>query len=196
MRRQNRRSLVVDAQRLGRLTLGRGDPDDERRSLALPLALGADRSAVKLDELADEGEPDAETAVRPGRPAVGLPEALEGMRQEVGADPLAVVPDDERDVLAAPLDPHVDAAAGRGELDRVRQEVRSHLAQPVGIAVHRPEARSERGGESHPLAVGGGPDGIDRGLDGDCRSRDRAQPQTPAEQTWPPAHSVPHAPQL
>ena len=44
------------------------------------------RAAVQLDEVADDREPEAESAVAPLRPGVPLAEALEDVGQEVGSD--------------------------------------------------------------------------------------------------------------
>ena len=66
-----------------------------------PRARRADAPAVGLDEVADDGEADAQPAVGPGGARVGLPEALEDVGQEVRVDAGAVVPDLEPDQVRA-----------------------------------------------------------------------------------------------
>jgi hypothetical protein len=56
--------------------------------VSLPGALGHHRAAVRLDQLADDRETEAETAARMLH-AAPLREAVEHVGQEVGADPLA-----------------------------------------------------------------------------------------------------------
>ena len=97
--------------------------------------------------------------------AVGLAEAVEHVGQEIGGDALpGVLHDDDRRRGGA-LQPHLDASAARRELDGVRQQVPDHLLQAVGIRVHGPALRLQRGVEHDALALGGGTDGVQRGLD-------------------------------
>ncbi len=63
-----------------------GQAHRERRPLSFPPALRGDRPAVELDEVADERQPQAEAAVRTRAGRVALPEALEHVGKEVGAD--------------------------------------------------------------------------------------------------------------
>jgi hypothetical protein len=76
---------------------------------ASPGALHVHRPAVRLDEVADDGEPEPEPAVlaRVGR--VGLVEALEDVGQRVGADADAGVPHHYPRARLRLLQPHLDA---------------------------------------------------------------------------------------
>ena len=105
--------LLAAAAGAGSGARGRGEPDDEVRPLVLPVAVRLDRSVVQLDEMADDREPEPDTAVRACRRAVGLAKALEDVREEFGRDADAGVADAEaqRVVLAVELDVHL--AAGR-----------------------------------------------------------------------------------
>src|SRR6185503_14066597 len=92
-------------------------------------ALGDDRSTVKLDEVTHDRQPEAEPAIWPRRPGLGLAEALEDVRQEGSLDADAGVGDEEIDGAVA-LDPaqsHRHHAAARRELDRVGEQVPHHL---------------------------------------------------------------------
>ena len=60
---------------------------------ALARALGVTGAAVQLDEVADDGEPEPEPAVRRVMVRVGLAEAVEDVGQELGRDALARVAD-------------------------------------------------------------------------------------------------------
>ena len=93
-----------------------------------------DAAPVELDQVADDGEPETEAAAPPRRGAVGLAERLEDVWQEARRDALAGVGDANLRLAAGLNDVHVDAPAGRGELDGVREEVPHHLLEAVGVA--------------------------------------------------------------
>ena len=98
-----------------------GSRIDERRAVALARALRLDAARVQLDEVADDGEAEAEAAVAPGDGRVGLAEAVEDVREELGRDSLAGVGDRDLRLAVGPLEPHLHPAAGGGELDGVRR---------------------------------------------------------------------------
>ena len=52
------------------------------------------------------------------------------------------------------LQPHLDAALLRRELDRVRQQVPDHLLQSIRVARDRADARIDDGLDAHALRVG------------------------------------------
>ena len=60
--------------------------DRERRSLAAPLAVGADGPAVQLDEVPRDRQAQSEAAVDARGRAVSLAEAIEHEREELGRD--------------------------------------------------------------------------------------------------------------
>ena len=89
--------------------------------------------------------------------AVGLAEPVEDVGQEIRADAHAVVAHPDLGVaVAGALQADLDAAAGRGELDGVREQVPDHLLQAVGIAGDRPASGVEAQLEADLLAVGAG----------------------------------------
>src|SRR5262249_47693670 len=108
--------------------------DGERGSLAAAGALGPDRTTVRLDQVADDGEaePQATVAARVG--AVDLVKPVENVRQLLGADALAGVTHGQLDELAGAAQPDVDLATGRRELHRVGHEIRDDLVQPVAVS--------------------------------------------------------------
>ena len=120
-----------------------------------PALAACDGAAMHLDEMPDDREPEAEAAGLARRSGIRLAKALEDVRQEIGADADAGVADDDLDVRVDALEPHLDPAALRRELDGVGQQVPHDLLQPIGIARDRTDARIEDGLEAHALGVGG-----------------------------------------
>src|SRR5688500_14978864 len=82
----------------------------------------------------NDGEPDPETAVGPGRRAVRLLEPVEDRREEPRGDALPAVGDADLEVRPQPGEAYGDASARRRELDRVGDQVPHDLLEPVGIA--------------------------------------------------------------
>src|SRR5207302_4950392 len=72
-------------------------------ALPSPAALRVHRPAVHLDEMADDGEAQPQTALGAARRAVRLPEAIEDVRQEVRRDADPGVADDDLDLALPPL---------------------------------------------------------------------------------------------
>src|SRR5690348_14178964 len=84
--------------RVVRVSVGNRSADQwqlhaEGRAMALSVATRFDRAAVQLDELAHDGEAQAEPAALTRRGAVGLTKAFEDVRQELRIDPLSGVGD-------------------------------------------------------------------------------------------------------
>ena len=133
---------------------------------AAPALSARDRAAVQLDEVPHDREPEAEPAVHARGRAVGLPEALEDVRQELGRDALAGV---ARPTISTceftRRERDLHAAALRRELDRVRQQVPDDLLQPVGVAGDERRRAGRARLEADALGVGGGPHRLDRRLD-------------------------------
>ena len=90
----------------------------------------------------------------PGRRRVGLPEALEDVRQQLGRDPPAGVGDAQLDVRPAPREPHVHAATLGRELDRVREQVPRHLLEAVGVTQDDARLGVEGGLQAHRARLG------------------------------------------
>src|SRR5919204_4708688 len=59
--------------------------------------------------------------------------SIEDMRQLLGADPFTRIADDELDGDVRPAQADVDATTARRELERVADDVRDDLMQPVAV---------------------------------------------------------------
>ena len=136
-------------------------PYAERRALAFAPAGGHDGTAVHLDDVPHDREPQTEPAGLAGGPSLALPEALEDIRQEVRTDADTGIADDDFDVRVHPLQSHVDATALRRELHRIGQQVPHDLLQAIGIAGHGTHTRIDDGLQAHALRVRGRLDGSD-----------------------------------
>ena len=126
---------------------------------SVPALSAVDGAAVQLDDLAHQRQPQPQPAMPPARRRICLAEPIEHIGQEVAADALSGVADDQvrrRSAPAVTCTSH--AAAGLGELHRVRQQVPDDLLQPIGS----------------PLTVGTAPRSTtcDRDLLGGGRRRD------------------------
>src|SRR5689334_14611921 len=123
--RSGRGALVGDA-------LGRGQREPERAALAR-LALDADPSAVLFDDALADHEPEPRAADLPRRTRVDLLELAEQFRQVACGDAVAVIDDRHAHLALVPGRLDADALARGRELDRVRQQVREHLAHAVRV---------------------------------------------------------------
>src|SRR5215831_2557122 len=74
---------------------------------------------MTLYQVPDNGQTKSKTAMRPCRRDVGLPEALEDIRQEVLTDPLAGIGHDNLNARINPSRADLYAAALWSELDRI-----------------------------------------------------------------------------
>ena len=133
--------------------------------LSLAGALGPDGAAVHLDELLDDGEPQAEPAMPPGGGGVGLAEAVEDLGEELGPDADAGVDDADLDVRVDPLQEDLDPAALGRELDGVGEEVPDDLLEAGGVAGDGPGERVEDLVDADALGLGRRHDGGEGGLD-------------------------------
>ena len=122
-------------------------------------ALGADRPAVHLDQLADDGQAQPETSGPSRRSDIGLTEALEHVREELGMDADPGVGDDEARARAGAGHGHADGAPG-GVTISVRDQVLDDPLDAVAIAADDRRGAVEPRGEPMPLAVAVGRDQI------------------------------------
>src|SRR5262245_65434486 len=115
------------------------------------MAVDLDATAVCLDDLAGDGEPQA----RP--PSLGGVEGLEHARQALGRDARTVVADGHRDVCSgARVQRRVDddTTAGTESVYRVLQDSEQRLLKMDGIGLDLRKLRSERLDEGDPCAGG------------------------------------------
>ena len=151
----------------GRRAEDGGEPEG---AASADLALELDVAAEGVDELPDDGQPEAGATVAAGGGRVGLGERVEEPALRGGRDARAgVLHDDLDDVLVGPslgeVDGDVDRAAV-GELHRVRPEVGQDLLPAHGVAT---DVRRDPGRHGEPevqaLPAGLGPEQPDRPLD-------------------------------
>ena len=115
--------------------------DDELAAVAEALAVRLDAAAVQLHQPVDEGEADAEPAVRAIQRAGGLHEKIEDARQQFRVDAHAVVAhaDDDLGRLGADgtLGAERDVAAVAAVFAGVAEEVAKDLLEPGGVGVQK-----------------------------------------------------------
>src|SRR3954466_9317323 len=99
----------------------------EGRSATRAVAGHPDRSTVELDQVPRDGQAEAEPPAQTRDAAVGLTEAIEHVRQEVGRDALAVVTDTDFDMRLAPPQLDLNSATTWSELGGVGQQIPDHL---------------------------------------------------------------------
>ena len=73
--------------------IGERQLDDEGRALAVTTTQGLHGAAVQAHEVPDDRQAKSQAAMRPRRSTVGLPEAVEYERQELGRDANAGIGD-------------------------------------------------------------------------------------------------------
>src|SRR5262249_27258647 len=97
--------------------------DREPRPPPAPPAGCRGATPVQLDQPTRDRQAEPETSVAPRAARIGLAEALEDVRQELGRDAFAGVLYHELDLVLPLGATHRDPSSRRGELDRIRQEV-------------------------------------------------------------------------
>src|SRR5690606_9938609 len=90
-------------------------------------AAGLDRAALQLDDLLDQGQTDAESALRAFAVIVDLPEHLENLAEPFCRDTDAAVGHAQLDPVVDAVHAQTDAAAWIRIPGRVVQQVRDHL---------------------------------------------------------------------
>src|SRR5688572_19826084 len=119
------------------MLLGELRREPERGSLA-EVAVHPDVAAHLLHELATDRETQARAAVLPRGRAIGLDEGIEEFRLHLWGDADAAIADFKANQQRIPrllrLAGTDDNIAGFGELHRIADEVREHLAKAPGIA--------------------------------------------------------------
>src|SRR5262249_9602514 len=138
--------------------------DDEGGPAPRALACGADRSAVQLGQLLDQRQPQPQAAEAPRHRSVGLPEAVEDVRQKFRLDALAAVDYDDADAFGVALHPQLDPPAFGGEFDGVREQVPNYLLQAVRVATHHFGLRAEMGDQLDSFRLGRRAYGAERGF--------------------------------
>src|SRR6266446_8341396 len=89
------------------------------RTGARARALGPNDTAVRLDDVLDDREPEAEPSFAAPRRRVALAKTVEDVWQEHRVDALARVTNDDSPDVCVASDAHDDVPAGGGELEGV-----------------------------------------------------------------------------
>ena len=119
---------------------------------------------MRLGQVTDEREPEAEATVAARGARVGLPEAFKDIRQKIAGDALPVVLHRQLHRSAGARQAHGDHPAFRGELDRVVDEVPEDLLQPIRVSFDARRRGIQRNVESDALRVGRRANRLDRRL--------------------------------
>ena len=119
------------------------------------IALRPDGTTVLLDDAAADGQTEAGATFLTCVGGLYLVEAIEDGVEHVGRNAAAFVGDFEEDGVGGGLDVNADGGGGRGEFDRVREQVGDHLQDAVGVAV-----------EVEGFGAGGGGRAFDDDADG------------------------------
>ena len=84
--------------------------------------------------MANDREVKTQATVRARNARIGLPKALEHVRQQLRRDPRSIVPDGDLDRGIHTLDPYLDAPTLGRELNGVGEQVPDDLPKAVGVA--------------------------------------------------------------
>src|SRR2546428_551143 len=129
----------------GNWNFRRGQCDDEFAAGARAVALGCDRTAMQLDEAADQRETDPEAALGAIERCVSLHEEIEYPRQRIGGNPIAIVANVDPDFVTAVVHhgAYRDVAALRGELDGIVHQIADDLLEPQRVDEHHHRLRGQ-----------------------------------------------------
>ncbi len=118
-----------------------GEGNAHRKGSAAPLsrALGRNLAAVQLHQFTGDGQAQSEAGVLTGTDHFSLPESLEDMRQKVRADAHTGVDDREFNQFDATYELDLDLATGRGEFERVAEQIAEDLLDTLGVDAHDPD---------------------------------------------------------
>jgi len=116
------------------------------------VAGGPDAAVVQVDDAAADGEAETSAAHRAGVGGIALLEAIKDMLQLVFRNAAALVMHlDDGFVIVQIARGEMDLATGRGELDRVREEIVERLQDAVGVG---PDVDAVRGEEDADVGFG------------------------------------------
>ena len=91
---------------------------------------------MRLDDVLDDREPEAEPSFAAPRRRVALAKTVEDVWQEHRVDALARVTNDDSPDVCVASDAHDDVPAGGGELEGVGHQISDDLLQTLGITQH------------------------------------------------------------
>src|ERR1700682_6501794 len=111
-------------------------------------------ASQSLNDLFDDAEAEAGSALLPGSGAVGLREFLENMWLEIIRTTAAVIAHRYTNNIAILLYCDQDFSACRREFDRIREKIGNNLSKPVGIGIHFTVSRRSVESNVHAVALG------------------------------------------
>src|SRR4029453_3455332 len=103
--------------------------------------------------MAHDGQAQAETAVPPGRRAVGLLESSKNVRQKFRPDPLAGVAYGDSSISAFRFQPRLDVPAAGRVFDGIGEQIPNDLLQAAGISRDRPPCGTEDESQVYSLRL-------------------------------------------
>ena len=99
---------------------------------------------MKVNQMPNDCEAQAKTAVSARRGGIGLTEAVKDEREKLRADALPSVTYTDLKGCVSSFDSNFNPAAWSSELDRVSEEIPDHLLQAAGITHCMTNRRIER----------------------------------------------------
>src|SRR5690348_12227743 len=132
--------------------ISKRDAHAESRAFIFAATLGRHRSAVELNQVANDRQPKSKPAMPAGAAGILLAKPIEYVWQKLGFDSLSRIADDNLSLISGGLQKQLHLAAFRRELDRVRKQIPDYLLQPIGIAQHRRRMRIEDGNQPNALS--------------------------------------------
>ncbi len=100
---------------------------------------------MQAHDLANQCQSETQTTRVARARGVALPKAIKHVRQQLRRDALPRIQHIELDAALLDGEAHTDLAAGRSELDGVREQVTHHLLQTIGIGARRSDLSVELG---------------------------------------------------
>src|SRR4029453_16362492 len=125
--------------------------DDKCRALALSAAVGGHAAAVGLDDLLDDRQAQTKAVLMSRDRTVRLAEALEYRRQEFAGNTAPRIDHGDFYHFVTLLEPHMDRAALRRELDGVRQQIPDNLLETGAVRVDRRDGRQDFDVDTDPF---------------------------------------------
>src|SRR5215813_14123456 len=119
---------------------------------------------MHLDNVAHDGQADAQASILASGGRVGLSKPIEDVWQKFGLDAYAAVFDRNLDLTFGASDARLYSPSFARELDCVREQVPDGLLQTVGVAEDHAVRRFNRFAQDDSFGLGARPDDIYGGM--------------------------------
>src|SRR5882672_7750213 len=119
---------------------------------------------MHLDDVAHDGQADAQAAILARGGRVGLSKPIEDVGQESGLDAYAGIFDRDLDLTLGAPQARFDVPSFTGEFDGVREQIPNGLLQTVGVTEDHAVRRFNHFAQDNSFRFGAGPDDIDGGM--------------------------------